>query len=285
MAANGWFAAGMIRFARFRSDGNRRGRSAEAEGRDRAAASGERLRFSSNILPHMGAGRQEPRGLSARFSICAGFPPAISRRPSPPCGKDAFYLQARMEPQADATHRKRKHVFLIFRIFASMGSIVSRESSVRMSALKSMLRWPGRTRPRRLLPRDGLACATFRRVDVDDARKSPLIASRSPAKSLSAVTPRKTKGTRKARNKTPHKSLKALKIAKSLISQLNDFNGLRGVDRNVSFRLRNIRCVRGGFRPKNVSLRNPSIGPSRSARPSASDEGRFAAGRPPTRPC
>ena len=52
--------------------------------RDRAAASGERVRFTSNILPN---GRGAPRASTpcCPFSICAGFPPAISRRPSPPC--------------------------------------------------------------------------------------------------------------------------------------------------------------------------------------------------------
>ena len=52
--------------------------------RDRAAASGERLRFSSNILPKW-ARRTKSLDALLRFSICAGFPPAFFRRPSPPC--------------------------------------------------------------------------------------------------------------------------------------------------------------------------------------------------------
>ena len=52
--------------------------------RDRAAASGERIRFTSNILPN-GRGARRASTPFCRFSICAGFPPAISRRPSRPC--------------------------------------------------------------------------------------------------------------------------------------------------------------------------------------------------------
>ena len=52
--------------------------------RDRAAASGERIRFTSNILPKW-ARRTKSLDAFCPFSICAGFPPAISRRPSPPC--------------------------------------------------------------------------------------------------------------------------------------------------------------------------------------------------------
>ena len=52
--------------------------------RDRAAASGERVRFTSNILPKW-ARRTKSLDALLPFSICAGFPPAISRRPSPPC--------------------------------------------------------------------------------------------------------------------------------------------------------------------------------------------------------
>ena len=51
--------------------------------RDRAAASGERIRFTSNILPKW-ARRTKSLDALCLF-ICAGFPPAISRRPSPPC--------------------------------------------------------------------------------------------------------------------------------------------------------------------------------------------------------
>ena len=52
--------------------------------RDRAAASGERLRFSLNSCPN---GRGSPRASMpfCPFSICAGFPPAISRRRFPHC--------------------------------------------------------------------------------------------------------------------------------------------------------------------------------------------------------
>jgi hypothetical protein len=52
--------------------------------RDRAAASGERLRFSSTSCPN-GRGASRASTPFCPFSICAGFPPAISRRPSPPC--------------------------------------------------------------------------------------------------------------------------------------------------------------------------------------------------------
>ena len=51
--------------------------------RDRAA-SGERIRFTSNILPKW-ARRTKSLTPFYPFSICAGFPPAISRRRSPPC--------------------------------------------------------------------------------------------------------------------------------------------------------------------------------------------------------
>jgi hypothetical protein len=52
--------------------------------RDRAAASGERLASRRTSCPN---GRGAPRASTpfCPFSICAGFPPAISRRPSPPC--------------------------------------------------------------------------------------------------------------------------------------------------------------------------------------------------------
>ena len=64
--------------------GNRPDRSAKAEARDRAVSSGERVRFTSNILPKW-ARRTKSLDALYPFSICAGFPPAISRRPSPPC--------------------------------------------------------------------------------------------------------------------------------------------------------------------------------------------------------
>ena len=51
--------------------------------RDRAAASGERIRFTSNILPKWA---RRTKSLDALLPVlCAGFPLAISRRPSPPC--------------------------------------------------------------------------------------------------------------------------------------------------------------------------------------------------------
>ncbi len=52
--------------------------------RDRGATSGERIRFTSNILPKW-ARRTKSLDALLPFSTCAGFPPAISRRPSPPC--------------------------------------------------------------------------------------------------------------------------------------------------------------------------------------------------------
>ena len=52
--------------------------------RDRGPTAGARIRFTSNILPN-GRGARRASTRCCRFSICAGFPPAISRRPSPPC--------------------------------------------------------------------------------------------------------------------------------------------------------------------------------------------------------
>ena len=52
--------------------------------RDRGVTAGARIRLTSNILPKW-ARRTKSLDALLPFSICAGFPPAISRRPSPPC--------------------------------------------------------------------------------------------------------------------------------------------------------------------------------------------------------
>ena len=139
MAANGWFATGMIRFARSRLE------SARSKCKSRRPAIAARRRGRGSGSPRISCpnGRGAPRAWTrcCRFSICAGFPPATSRRPSPPCSArtrptsppavigrlkseweheyrrwqkrdlsarhyvyvwaDGVYLQARMEPQAE----------------------------------------------------------------------------------------------------------------------------------------------------------------------------------------
>ena len=52
--------------------------------RDRGATAAARIRFTSNSCPN-GRGARRAWTRCCRFSICAGFQPAISRRPSPPC--------------------------------------------------------------------------------------------------------------------------------------------------------------------------------------------------------
>jgi hypothetical protein len=78
-----WFATGMIRFARSGLG------SARSKRKSRRPAIAPPLRGSAFASRRTSC----PNGRVAhnastpfcRFSICAGFPPAISRRPSPPC--------------------------------------------------------------------------------------------------------------------------------------------------------------------------------------------------------
>ena len=58
--------------------------------RDRAAARGSAFASRRTSCPN-GRGARRASTRCCRFSICAGFPPAISRRPSRPCS-------ARMRP-------------------------------------------------------------------------------------------------------------------------------------------------------------------------------------------
>jgi hypothetical protein len=56
-----------------------------AKVRDRADVTAEeKIRFTSSILPKVGAADQRASTRSCRFSICAGCRPATSRRRSPP---------------------------------------------------------------------------------------------------------------------------------------------------------------------------------------------------------
>src|SRR6202042_3296620 len=82
MAADGWFATGMIRFARSRQESVR----SKCKSRRPAIAPLRASAFASRrtSCPN---GRAAPRASTPfyPFSICVGFPPAISRRRSPPC--------------------------------------------------------------------------------------------------------------------------------------------------------------------------------------------------------
>jgi hypothetical protein len=86
------------------------------------------------------------------------------------------------------------------------------------------------------------------------------------------------------RNKMPRKSLKFLKTTKSLISQLNDFNGLRGVERNRFVSLAKFPLRLGRFSPEKRFAakwfdRRRSIRPLRTRTPRS-----WASARtPPTR--
>ena len=93
MAANGWFATGRIRFARSRPE------SARSKCKSRRPAIAPPLRGSAFASRRTSCpnGRGAPRASTrcCRFSICAGFPPAISRRAlAALLGKDAPNLSA-----------------------------------------------------------------------------------------------------------------------------------------------------------------------------------------------
>ena len=83
MAAGGWFATGMIRFARSRQD--RPGRSAKAEGPRSRRRFGRVHSLHVEHLAQMGAAHQEPRRPSARSLSARDFRrrfPGGPRRPA-----------------------------------------------------------------------------------------------------------------------------------------------------------------------------------------------------------